>query len=75
MLEGELKAYWFGIRLGVGVHREFPVIAWEFPVTPKYFPVSLRRELPQKGLQRSGFWLGNQVSEPLNRKIPCKIPC
>jgi hypothetical protein len=59
----------------VGVHREFPVIAWEFPVTPKYFPVSLRRELPQKGLQRSGFWLGNQVSEPLNRKIPCKIPC
>ena|SRR5258706_5663535 len=55
--------------------RKFPVIAWEFLVTPKYFPVSLTRELSQKWLQRNGFWLGDQVSEPPNRKFPCKIPC
>jgi hypothetical protein len=50
--------------------REFPVFAWEFPVTPKYFPVSLTREFPQKWLQCNGFWLRDQVSEPQNCKFP-----
>jgi hypothetical protein len=40
---------------------EFPVTAWEFPVNPKYFLVSLTRELPQKWLQHGGFWSRDQV--------------
>jgi hypothetical protein len=36
---------------------KFPVAAPKFPVTWKYLPVSLTGKIPQKWLQRNGFWL------------------
>ncbi len=53
----------------------FPVLAGKFPVLQNIFPVNLRRELFKKWLQHRGFLLRNRLSEPQNRKIPCKIPC
>src|SRR5437868_3903349 len=47
----------------------------EFPVLRNILPVNLRRELFEKWLRHRDFLLCNWLSEPENRKIPCKIPC
>jgi hypothetical protein len=36
---------------------KFPVNSREFPVNQKTFPVNSSRELYEKSLQRSDFWL------------------
>jgi len=54
---------------------KFPVTAQKFPVPQNIFPVNLRRELSEKSLQDSGFWLWYPASEPQNCNFPCKIPC
>jgi hypothetical protein len=41
----------------------------------KKFPVNFRREFCDKSLRHSDFLLRNRLSEPQNRKVPCKIPC
>jgi hypothetical protein len=43
-----------------------------YPVGPEYFPVDWGRELTQKRLQRSVFWL---VATSPSLQFPCKIPC
>jgi hypothetical protein len=53
---------------------KFPDTVQKFPNPQNIFPDSLRRELLEKWLQRSGFLALNRVSKPENRKIPCKIP-
>ena len=57
------------------LQMKFPVPANKFAVPRNIFPVNLSRELFDKWLQHSGFLLRNRLSEPQNRKIPCKIPC
>jgi hypothetical protein len=53
----------------------FPCSRWKYPVFQNIFPVRLSRELHNKSLRHSGFWLQRDLSEPQNRKFPCKIPC
>jgi hypothetical protein len=54
---------------------KFPVLGFSIPVIQIFFPVNLRMELREKSLRHRGFLPRNWLAEPLNRKIPCKIPC